>query len=145
LEWFAKTMSQLRLHHVGCAVPSIEAGLRPYTQAMGFTRVSTIVDIASQKVRVCFVETAPGVFIELVQGLADDSPVSSFLKRRQYFYHVCYSSPDVRATVEHLETNGFRRLSVFTSEAFGGTECAFLLTPEMALVELCTDGAFSLL
>ena len=137
--------SPLKLHHVGCAVPSIEEGLKPYTQALGFSRVSPIIEVTSQQVRVCFIETAPGVFIELVQGLGENSPVSSFLKRRQYFYHVCYSTPNVRATVEHLAANGFNRLSVFTSEAFNGTDCAFLLSPEMALVELCTDGAFSLL
>jgi methylmalonyl-CoA epimerase len=135
----------LKLHHVGCAVQSIEAGLRPYTHAMGFSRVSKIVEIASQKVRVCFIETAPGIFVELVQGLGEDSPVGSFLKRRQYYYHVCYSTPDVRETVTNLESSGFQRLSVFTSEAFNGSDCAFLLTPEMALVELCTDGKFSLL
>ena len=135
----------LKLHHVGCAVPSIEEGLKPYTQALGFSRVSPIIEVTSQQVRVCFIETAPGVFIELVQGLGENSPVSSFLKRRQYFYHVCYSTPNVRATVDHLAANGFSRLSVFTSEAFNGTDCAFLLSPEMALVELCTDGAFSLL
>ena len=137
--------SPLKLHHVGCAVPSIEEGLKPYTQALGFSRVSPIIEVTGQQVRVCFIETAPGVFIELVQGLGENSPVSSFLKRRQYFYHVCYSTPNVRATVEHLAANGFNRLSVFTSEAFNGTDCAFLLSPEMALVELCTDGAFSLL
>ena len=137
--------SPLKLHHVGCAVPSIEEGLKPYTQALGFSRVSPIIEVTSQQVRVCFIETAPGVFIELVQGLGENSPVSSFLKRRQYFYHVCYSTPNVRATVEHLAANGFNRLSVFTSEAFNGTDCAFLLSPEMALVELCTEGAFSLL
>ena len=138
-------MPSLKLHHVGCAVPSIEEGLRPYTQAMGFSRVSKIVEIASQKVRVCFIETAPGVFVELVQGLGEDSPVSNFLKRRQYYYHVCYSTSHVGETTQHLEASGFQRLSVFTSEAFNGSECAFLLTPEMALVELCTDGMFSLL
>lgn len=133
------------LHHVGCAVASMEEGLRPYSQGLGFTRISKIVEVSSQKVRVCFVETAPGVYVELVQGTGEDSPVSSFLKRRQYYYHLCYAAPDVRAAVTHLEQHGFKRLSVFTSEAFGNTECAFLLTPEMALVELCTAGAFSLL
>ncbi|MBI1311391.1 hypothetical protein GC176_08800 [bacterium] len=138
-------MFDLRLHHVGCAVASIETGLKPYRDALGFSRISEIITVASQNVRVCFVETAPGVFMELVEPISEDAPVSGFLKRRQYFYHVCYSTPDVVATVEHLETKGFRRLSIFDSEAFNGTPCAFLLSPELALVELCTAGAFTLL
>lgn len=135
----------MKLHHVGCAVASIEKSLQSYTTGMQFSRVSDIVDVASQQVRVCFVETAPGVYVELVEGLSDDAPVSSFLKRRQCYYHVCYSTPDVRQSVEYLEANGFRLLSIFASEAFSGTDCAFLLNPEMALVELCTAGAFTLL
>lgn len=138
-------MPQFALHHVGCAVSSIEDGLRPYSVGLGFSRISRVVEIASQKVRVCFVETAPAVFVELVQGLTDDSPVSSFLKRRQYYYHLCYSTPQVEESVRQLETKGFRRLSIFTSEAFNNTECAFLLTPELALIELCTANSFSLL
>ena len=138
-------MSGLCLHHVGCAVASIEEGLKPYRDAMGFSRISDVITVASQSVRVCFVETAPGVFMELVEPTADDSPVTGFLKRRQHFYHVCYSVPDVLATVEELESKGFRRLSTFDSEAFDGTPCAFLLSPEMALVELCTAGSFTLL
>lgn len=137
-------MPSLKLHHVGCAVSSLEEALRPYMQAMGFSQISKIVDVASQNVRVCFIETAPGVFVELVQGRGEDSPVSSFLKRRQYYYHTCYSTPNVEETLRQLEKNGFQQLSVFKSEAFGGSDCAFLLTPELALMELCTEGKFSL-
>jgi methylmalonyl-CoA/ethylmalonyl-CoA epimerase len=135
----------MQLHHVGCAVASIESSIQSYTTGLQFSRVSDVVEIASQQVRVCFIETAPSVYIELVEGLSDDAPVSSFLKRRQHYYHVCYSTPDVRQSVQHLEANGFRLLSVFASEAFNGADCAFLLNPEMALVELCTHGSFTLL
>lgn len=133
------------LHHVGCAVASIEEGLRTYTEHLQFERRSEIVDITSQQVRVCFVETAPGVFVELVEGVSSDSPVSQYLKRKQYYYHVAYSVPDVCESVRDLESKGFHMLSVFESEAFNGTDCAFLLTQEFALIELCTQGAFTLL
>lgn len=137
-------MDGLKLHHVGCAVNSIEEGIRTYT-ALGFQRFSKIVDVAAQNVRVCFIETAPAVYMELVQGKGEESPVSNFLKRRQYFYHVCYSTRDVEETVKRLESQRFSRLSVFQSEAFSDSLCAFLLSPEMALVELCTEGKFTLL
>lgn len=135
----------MQLHHVGCAVASIEKSLPGYTAGLQFTRVSETIEVTSQQVRVCFVETAPGVYVELVEGLSDEAPVSSFLKRRQCYYHVCYSTPNVRQSVAQLESNGFRSLSVFESEAFSNTDCAFLLNPEMALVELCTEGSFTLL
>lgn len=55
-------MPSLKLHHVGCAVSSLEEALRPYMQAMGFSQVSKIVEVASQNVRVCFIQTAPRVY-----------------------------------------------------------------------------------
>lgn len=136
-------MIAFRLHHMGCAVASIEDGLRNYTGAMGFVRVSRIYDLVDLKVRVCFVETAPGVFIELVEPLAADSPASTILSRRQYYYHACYTTPDVRAAIAHLEAWGHRLLSLSTSEIFAGADFAFLLTPESALIEICTEGMFA--
>ncbi|WP_313920653.1 VOC family protein [Tahibacter sp.] len=136
-------MISFRLHHLGCAVACIEDSLRMYTGAMGFSRVSAIYELADLKVRVCFVETAPDVFVELVQATAADSPASAFLTRRQYYYHACYVTPDVRAAVAHLEASGYRLLSLAASEVFAGAEFAFLLTPESALVEICTEGMFA--
>ena len=135
-------MPSLKLHHVGCAVSSLEEALRPYMQAMGFSQVSKIVEVASQNVRVASFRLLH-VFMELVQVPGKESPVSSFLKRRQYYSHLCYSTPDIQETLPQLEANGFQRLSVFKSEAFGGSDWASLLTPELALMELCTEGTFS--
>jgi len=135
-------MPPFRLHHIGCAVASIEDGLRTYTETMGFTRVSKIYEIPSLKVRVCFIETGPDVYVELVQALASDSPAMAFLSRRQYYYHACYCTADVRAAVAHLEAKGHRLLSLSASEVFAGADFAFLLTPESALIEICTDGMF---
>lgn len=141
----ASRIPTLSLHHIGCAVASIDAALITYRDAMGFRRVSETVTIASQQVRVCFVETAPGVYMELVEPTGEESPVSGFLQRRQHYYHACYSTENVEREVKRLEGGRFRHLSTFESEAFSGSPCAFLLSPDLALVELCTAGTFTLL
>ena len=140
-----KNSLDLRLHHIGCAVTSIEQGLAIYRDGMGFDRISPAVEITSQKVEVCFVEASPDVYLELVAPLSEDSPVGSFLKRRQHYYHICHETPSVPDTIAHLTKQGFRQLSLFDSEAFNGQPCAFLLSPALALVELCTSGSFTLL
>ena len=138
-------MTPLKLHHIGCAVASLEDALKPYTTGLGFVRMSEILEIPRLKIRVCFVEVSPGVFMEFVQGLTSDSPVAGFVSRRQSYYHVCYTAPNVMQAVEHLEANKFRRVSVFTSEAFSGNDCVFLLSPQQALIEIVQEGSFCLM
>jgi catechol 2,3-dioxygenase-like lactoylglutathione lyase family enzyme len=116
--------------------------LRTYKETMGFSRVSRIYELPSLKVRVCFIETAPGVFVELVQGVGTDSPASAFLAKRQHYYHACYSTPNVRDALAYLQERGHRLLSLSSSDVFGGADFAFVLTPEAALMEICTEGMF---
>lgn len=134
---------QMRMHHVGCAVAAIEVSVEYLRGAMGFMRISEIVAIDSQQVRVCFVETAPGTYLELIEGMGNDSPIAGMLKKRQHYYHVCYEVPEVAQAIERLRGEGFRLATSFLSEAFGGTLCAFMHTPELMLIELCGAGTFS--
>ena len=138
------TSLALSMHHVGCAVESIDNALDHYG-VLGFQKVSEIVEIKSQSVHVCFIEVGPKVYIELIQGIGDKSPVSSFLLKRQNYYHVCYCVPEVQSAITTLDYSGFRKLSVFESEAFNGSLCAFLFTPDLVLIELCQEGSFTLL
>ena len=137
--------TRFSMHHVGCAVSSIDDSLAHYTGPLGFQRVSPKIQITSQHVAVCFVETSPGVYVELIEPTSEASTLHNLLKKRVHWYHVCYSVADVPAAVESLRTQRFRSVTMFDSEAFEGTPCAFLYTPDLVLVELCTAGAFTLL
>ena len=133
------------MHHVGCAVKSIPDAVRHYTGPLGCQRVSRVVHVKSQSVNVCFVETAPGVYIELIEPTGDEAPVHNLLKQRVRWYHVCFAVDDVPAAVAQLQGERFKLVAEFASEAFAGTPCAFLYTPDLVLIELCTAGAFDLL
>lgn len=135
----------MSMHHVGCAVASIEKSLDYYRNSLGFSRISKIVDISEQRVRVCFIQTAAETYIELIDSTASNSPIHNLLEKQRNCYHVAYNTNDVKTTVSKLEQDGFRLVSLFASEAFNGTPCAFLYTPDTILIELCTASSFDLL
>ena len=129
------------LHHTGCAVKDIKKSTRFYKEFLRFEKISPIIEISSQKVKVCFVEIAKNVYIEFVESTSELSPLNSILKRGGGYYHLCYTVKDVPLTIKDLKD--FRVLTTFESEAFNNGTCAFLLSPDLTLIELCPDVSFT--
>ena len=131
----------MTFHHVGVAVKSIEAALDYYCDVFGFRQVGEPVDVPHENVRVCFIEADPGVKIELVEGIGENSPVRAILERTGAgTYHICYQVEDLEPALRTLRANGclpFRRFSVEGHGRF-----AFLLTPDRQLFELCEIKSF---
>jgi methylmalonyl-CoA epimerase len=128
----------LRFHHVGVAVRSIERALRYYLDVFGFRRISDTIDVDPEHVKVCFLEDGNGVKIELVEGVGDESPVRELLRRPGAgTYHICYQVKDIDRTVDELKNRGFRPFRRFEVENSGPRRFAFLLTPDRQLFELC--------
>lgn len=132
----AQIQCNLKMHHVGCITEDIEASKKIYTDVMGFTNVSKTFIITDQKVKVCFVETAPGCYLELVETSEENKFFSKLLKSKTPFYHLGYLADDFDETISCLENNRFHIINCFNSEAFSGSRCAFLYTPEMHLIEI---------
>jgi hypothetical protein len=124
----------LTFHHVGCAVKDIGRAIEAYGPVA--RSVGEIVNIESQKVRVCFVEVGPGSYIELVEAAGDPSPISQLLAKRMSFYHVGFLTRTFDAALEDLQGQGYLHLNTFHSEAFGMRRCAFLATPVAHLIEI---------
>jgi catechol 2,3-dioxygenase-like lactoylglutathione lyase family enzyme len=126
----------LQFHHVGCLTENMEDSLNTYVKVLGFRQASDIIAISSQQVKICFLETAPGVFLELVEPQDENAALRKILKTRNPYYHVGYRTRDLPGMVEQLQENGFYLVNRFKSEAFDNKECAFLYTKEMHLIEL---------
>ncbi len=130
----------MAFHHVGVAVKSIDAALEYYTGLFGLRQVAEPLEVPGEKVRVCFVEAAPGVLIELVEGLGEDSPVADIVARTGAGpYHLCYRVADLDSAIRELRDGGCLRLKRFERDDGGGgpRRFAFLLTPDRQLFELC--------
>jgi len=121
-------------HHVGCAVKDLEDSCATYAMALGLTRRTRAFDVASQHVRVCFVELADGFYLELITALDEKAKLGSVLKVG--FYHLCFLVDDLYVAREHLRAQRFYALPAFESEAFAGSLCQFFLSPQAHLIEL---------
>jgi len=136
-------LGAVRFHHVGCAVRSIEKALEFYTGVLGLRKITEPIPVASQKVRVCFVELGPGNLLELVEGVETASPVAQLIEKTGGGpYHLCFEVPDLDAAIAALRKTGCFRLNRFELPAHGMRRFAFLLSPDRQLFELCEpDGS----
>lgn len=131
----APPVVNLSFHHVGVAVKSLEAALDYYTTLFGLRQVGDPVEVPGENVRVCFIEAAPGVLIELVEGLGARSPVADIVARTGAGpYHICYRVADLDTAIRKLRDHGCFRLKRFERPQ---GRFAFLLTPDRQLFELC--------
>ena len=126
----------LQFHHVACLTESIEESLSIYGRTAGFTQVSPIFDIKSQQVKVCFVETAPGIYIEFVEPAGENASLRKIFKSKNPYYHIGYYTSDIEGAITSFLDAGGYLVNRFHSEAFENRQCAFLYTPDMQLIEL---------
>lgn len=121
-------------HHIGCAVDQLDETYATYAGALGLERRSRSFDIASQHVRVCFVELGDRFYLELITPLNEKARLTGFLKVG--FYHLCFLVDDLRAARAHLTASRFTELPAFASDAFAGNPCQFFVSPDSHLIEL---------
>ncbi len=131
-------MVPMTFHHVGVAVKSIAKALDYYLGVFGFRQVSEPIEVPSENVWVCFVEADPGVLIELVEGIGEESPVKNIVSQFGAGpYHLCYQVPDLDLALRRLRARRCRPIRRFELSVHGLRRFAFLLTPDRQLFELC--------
>jgi methylmalonyl-CoA/ethylmalonyl-CoA epimerase len=124
---------KLTLHHIGVLVNSIEEATTAYRELNA--RISKPVVVASQSVRVCFVDMDSSVAIELIEPTAKGVS-QDLLKRGITYYHLGYLVPNFDLALENLAELSYVHIQTFQSEAFEGRRCAFLMSPVLHLIEL---------
>jgi methylmalonyl-CoA/ethylmalonyl-CoA epimerase len=130
---------QVRPHHLGVAVSSVEEAQPLYERLFGLQLVSGPFDDPIQKVRVSFLDASrsDAVVLELVAPSGEQSPVSSYLARGIGAYHICYEVPDLPRYLERARQNRCVLLGEpVPAVAFGGRRIAWLYTPTKHLIEL---------
>jgi len=117
-------MTAYRIDHLGIAVPSIDEALAVY-RALGLVEEKRE-EVGSQKVRAAFLPVGDSR-IELLEPLAEDSPVGRFLARRGAgLHHVCFAVDDLDGALEDLSARGFRLIHRTGIPGAGGKRVAFL-------------------
>ena len=130
-------MNGLPLDHVGVAVPSIRESAATFEPIMGAT-CSSIEELPGHDVKVAFVGS-----IELIEPRSSASSVARFLARNgPGIHHVAYRVPDLRATLQDLNTRGFHLIDEEPRLGARGHLIAFIhpKSPGGSLIELVQHG-----
>ncbi|MGO8879559.1 MAG: VOC family protein [Desulfomonilaceae bacterium] len=128
----------MKLHHLGYAVPKISYVLDRFL-ADGCSIVSPCIADPILDVRVQFIALADSdTLVELVEPISDRSPVHTFLRKRNGFYHLCFEVPDLQSQLD-LEKERHCTIVVnpTKAEAFHGDDgrVAFVVRRSGMLIE----------
>ncbi|MDJ0764286.1 MAG: methylmalonyl-CoA epimerase [Myxococcota bacterium] len=129
-----------KISHIGIAVESIDDQIVFFRDVLGLAVTGTEV-VEDQKVRVAFL-TVGESRVELLEPIADDSPVRKFLDKkggRTTIHHVAYEVDDLEAALAEAKEKGIRLIDEVPRAGAGGVRIAFI-HPKAAsgiLTELC--------
>jgi methylmalonyl-CoA/ethylmalonyl-CoA epimerase len=104
-------MPEFLLHHIGIVVASIENESRNWQASLAATVASQVYEDPVQAARVAFLELpnrSPGQYpyLELVEPLKDDSPVSGFLARGGGLHHLCFQVENLEDQIHAMKRVG---------------------------------------
>lgn len=114
-------MNGLPVDHIAVATPSLEEAIPLYERLTG-ARSSPVEELPDQGVRVAFVGAT-----ELLEPLSPGSTVARFLERNgPGLHHVAYRTPDIRAELARLASQGFELIDREPRPGAGGHLVAFV-------------------
>jgi methylmalonyl-CoA/ethylmalonyl-CoA epimerase len=119
-----------RIDHVGIACRDLEATISRYESVFGLTVASVEVNEA-QGVREAMLEVSGSAvghsYVQLLEPLAEDTPVGRFLSRRgEGLHHVGYGVTDITAALAAIGASGVRLIDERPRHGSMGAAIAFL-------------------
>jgi len=130
------------LEHIGIAVDDVDAVVDRFRDLLGATPYKAEA-VTEQQVRTHFIG-AGSAKLELLESLADASPVQNFLDRQgEGLHHLAFEVDDAEATMAHLRNAGFTLLSD-TPQSGADDKRIFFVHPKEThgvLVEFCESAA----
>lgn len=118
-------MSVQGLDHIGIAVSDIDGIISLYRDVLNMA-VLDEESVPTQGVRVVKLD-AGNTHVELIEPLADDTPVGKYIaKRGEGIHHICFSVKDLRASLRLMAEKGYRPLTPEPQKGASGREVVFL-------------------
>ncbi|MDX1429316.1 MAG: methylmalonyl-CoA epimerase [Rhodothermales bacterium] len=133
-----------RVEHIGIAVNDVDALASLLNSLLGL-RIYKTETVEREGVRTHFLDGG-GAKIELLESLADDSPVGRFLEKRgQGVHHIAFEVHDVQETIDRGRELGLQPLTDHALEGADGKRIAFFHPRDTygILIEVCETVAFS--
>jgi methylmalonyl-CoA/ethylmalonyl-CoA epimerase len=125
----------LRFHHIGVACRDIDKEMRAF-EVLGYALDGDPFSDPLQKIRGCFL-TGVGPRVELLAPLDDSSPLMPWLEKGVKMYHQAYEIESMDAALPAF--TAARAVVVSPPKpavAFDGRQIAFLMLPNLLLIEL---------
>jgi len=115
----------MKLGHIGIAVRCIEERLELWRDILGL-RVEMIEEVPQQKVRVVMLDVG-GVRVELLEPMADDSPIAKFIEKRgEGLHHLSFEVDDIEQEIKELKGKNLRMIDEVPREGAHGSKIAFI-------------------
>ena len=119
-----------RIDHVGIAVRDLDASVDFYVSTFGLTVAGRETnDEQGVREAMLYVADAPGgaSYVQLLEPLADDTPVGKFLAARgEGVHHIGYGVDDVARALDDLRGQGVRLVDERPRHGSLGASIAFL-------------------
>ncbi len=108
----------MRVDHVAIAVNSIAEALKNYEKILKIDKVD-IEDVPTERVKVAILKLQD-TRIELMEPIADDSPIKKFLTDRgEGIHHIAITADDIENDVERAIANGTRMIGNIRTGSYG--------------------------
>ncbi len=134
----AHDFQAMKLDHIGIAVRSIDDRLALWRDIFGL-KVKLIEEIVEQKVRLAMLDSGE-VSIELLEPLAEDSPIAKFIEKRgEGLHHLSFRVDDIKKTIEAFKKGNVKMIDEVPRKGSHGSMIAFIhpASTGSVLIELC--------
>jgi methylmalonyl-CoA epimerase len=99
-----------KIDHIAIAVKNLAEEIARYRDVLGLEYLGTEV-VAEQKVTVAFFRIND-VFIELLEPIGPDSPISAFIEKKGGgLHHLALEVDDIKATIKRLQEKNVQLLN----------------------------------
>ena len=96
-----------KLDHIGIAVRNLDEAIKFYRDILGLNLVE-VEEVPEEKVKIAMFKVG-SVYIELLQGLSEDSAISKYIaKRGEGIHHIAIRVENVNALTKELKEKGIR-------------------------------------
>lgn len=124
----------MKFHHIGIATKSIDDTINYLKKHFNITEISNIVYDPLQDGNLCMLTMEDGHKLELISG----NVVQIFLKKRQFLYHICYSTNSIEAELEHFSKDSIVLSLPQKAILFNNKYVVFIMT-NIGLIELVEE------
>lgn len=137
---YPKTISMLKIEHLGVAVKDLKVSIPLFEQLLNTPCYKTE-EVASEGVSTAFFQTGDSK-IELLEASAPGSAIAKFLEKKgEGIHHIAFEVENIEAEMKRLSALGFELLNAEPKQGADNKLICFLhpKSTNGVLVELCQE------